>query len=239
MSIILNTNRIGNLSNSKIYKVFESKKVLSTYIAEKNIERKMKRCLSTEVNTRSTLWGKFLEYRVNDMLHTNYILTSDLTITHPIIKHWVGSPDFLNNIESVNPELKCYQPKAFGEYVDMLESTKGDTEIFKNSHPEEYWQLVGNAILTDSKYIEAIAYMPYESELTEIRMEAENWDGEDQYKYRFIYECDKTELAYLPNDSGYKNLNIFRFELNQNDVKLLTDKVIECGKLLIPMDTTL
>ena len=75
--------------------------------------------------------------------------------------------------------------------------------------------------------------MPYESELEEIRAEAENFDSVDQYKYRFIAESTKHQLAYLPNDSEYKNLNIFRFPLNKEDAFLLENKVIEASLLLI------
>ena len=74
--------------------------------------------------------------------------------------------------------------------------------------------------------------MPYESELEEIRAEVENADLEEPWKYRFITESLKCELAYLPDDSEYKNLNIFRFPLDKLDANLLTQRVLEASLIL-------
>ena len=74
--------------------------------------------------------------------------------------------------------------------------------------------------------------MPYESELEEIRAEVENADLEEPWKYRFITESLKCELAYLPDDSEYKNLNIFRFPLDKGDAILLESKVIAASIIL-------
>lgn len=241
MSILNNTIRNGNFTSSQIWKLTKLGKdgksfgaPALTYIKEKKYEQKLKRSLSTDVSTRPILWGKFLEPRVHDLLPNSYEHINDETLVHPKFSYWVGSPDNKNVSQSTICDTKCYQPKAFAEYVDNLQLAHdtGDISIFKDNHPEEYWQLTSNAILSGMENIEAIVYMPYESELMEIRMAAENFDGDDQFKYRFIYECDKRELAYLPDDSEYKNLNIFRFPLNKMDVIFLTQQVQKAYTLL-------
>ena len=94
----------------------------------------------------------------------------------------------------------------------LVDSCIKGVSSFKDDFPEYYWQLVSNACIINSKHIEMIVYMPYERDLKEIRDAADNYDGLDQYKYRFISELPWYNLACLPNDSDYKDLNIFRFE---------------------------
>lgn len=241
MSITLNKERIGNFTSSNMWKlmtVATDKKSFGkpalTYIKEKQWEKKLKRSISTEVQTRPMLWGKFLEQRVHDMLDAGYELISEKSFVHKKIPTWSGSPDNKNVTESVCADTKCYQPKAFCEYVDNLTHAVkiNSTEYFKLNHPEEYWQLVSNAVLLDMKNIEAIAYMPYKNELAEIRQAAANFDSLDQYKYRFIAEAPDEELAYLPDDSEYKNLNKFRFEVPKADIDFLTARVLMATAIL-------
>lgn len=242
MSILDNKSRNGNFTSSQIWKLTKLGRdgksfgaPALTYIQEKKWERKLKRSLSTDVSTRSILWGKFLEARVHDLLPKSYQHINEETLVHPKYAFWLGSPDNKEESSSTICDTKCYQPKAFAEYVENLQKAKetGDLSFFRDNHPEEYWQLVSNAILSGSKNIEAIIYMPYESELAEIRQEASELDTDEPWKYRFIFECDKRELAYLPDDSEYQNLNRFRFELDPKDVEFLTQKVIQAARLLI------
>ena len=67
--------------------------------------------------------------------------------------------------------------------------------------------------------------MPYKSELEEIQEMAANYDGLDMWKYRFIYESEWWELSVLPDDSYYKNLNSFEFEVPKDDIDFLTERV--------------
>lgn len=239
MSIHENKIRVGNFTSSSIHKLMTLAtdkvsfgKPALTYIAEKNLERKLCRSLEIEKSSRATLWGKFLEQRVHDLIGLDYEMCGSITVQHPSISFWVGSPDDKNIKESVVGDTKCYEPKNFAEYIDVLK--KGDTELFKREFPKEYWQLLSNAIILGMKYIEPKVYMPYKSEIPEIREMAENADGPDQFKYRFIAEAPIVELAYLPdNNLYYKNLNIFRFEAPKADKDALTEKVEAAGKLLI------
>jgi len=237
--ILHNQLRNGNFTSSKIFELCTSGKKAGElsekarkYINKKNIERKLRRSLSLNKGSNATRWGNFIEYRVHNLLGLGYESIGNITFQHPSVSFWVGSPDLRNKTESVCGDIKCYEPENFAEYLDVL--YKNDTELFKKEYPKEYWQLVSNAIIIGMNYIEPIVYMPYESELPEIREMVHEYDGEDIWKYRFIVESPISELPYLPNDCKYyKNLNVIRFEVPQSDKDFLTERVIEAGKLLI------
>jgi len=74
---------------------------------------------------------------------------------------------------------------------------------------------------------EAISFMPYENELEELREMANAYEGADVWKYRFIFDSDKSALPYLPDSKNckFKNLNKFEFEVPQKDIDELTAAV--------------
>lgn len=240
-SITENELRIGNLTSSKAFFLCASGKGeggfsagCHTYIRGKNLERRFGISLSQEKYSRPTAWGHFLEQRVHDLLPSTYQSVGHITLKHPTIKHWAGSPDNKDVTNSICGDTKCYERLAFGEYVENLTKAKGDTEFFKSEHPEEYWQLVSNAIILGMKFIQPIVYMPYESEIEEIREEAHNYEGPDQWKFRFIAEAPLCELPYLKDDWYFKNLNTFLFEIPKADKDFLTSRMIMAGKYLVP-----
>lgn len=236
MSIVENIDRIGNFTSSNIYKLMaEDKKggfgvPAITYIEEKNLERKLGRSIETDAYSPDMAWGSFLEQRVLDLLGFEYSMSSSETDVHPTIKFWTGSKDLIVAGVKIS-EIKCYQPKNFAKYTNAL-LTK-DPEFIRDNFPKEYWQCVSNAIINEVPNAEPITYMPYESELPEIREMASNFDGPDQWKYRFIAERDKSGLAYLPDGGHYKNLNIFEFEVPKADKEYLTERVLLAGKQLV------
>lgn len=235
-----NKLRIGNFTSSEIHYLMKQSKSGSwgvpalTYIRKKKLEKRMGRSLSIDRDSRSMLWGKFMEQRVHELLPTSYQSNARTTLQHPTIKCWTGTPDNTCTAESVVGDTKCYEPLKFGTYVDTLTEAqyKEDINIFREENEQEFWQLVSNAIITGAKYMEAIVYMPYESELPEIRDMAGNYPYFDQYKYRFIAEAEKCELPYLPDGGFYKNLNVFRFEVPQDAVRDLTEKVLAAERKL-------
>lgn len=241
MQITSNILRIGNFTNSENHRLVDIDSTLKmgrdkaeNYIKEKNWERRMGRSITKQVDTRPMLWGKFLENRVHRLLPNSYIHQNDVTIRHDFIDYWSGTPDNLVPTEKVVGDTKCPDPKAFCELVDLMTEAceVQDPSIFKAGHPKYYWQLVGNGILVGAEFIELILYMPYESELEEIREEANNYDGDEPWKYRFIYESLKEELPYLPDGCDYKNLYTFRLPLDKEDAKHLTKCVIKAGQQL-------
>lgn len=232
--------RVGNFTSSQIYRLCASDKsgkptaAFYTYVKEKMFERKLGRSLEVGAYSQSMAWGKFLEKRVNDNLPLEYTLISKTTYTHPKYNFWSGSPDFIVQGKKVS-ELKCFEPKNFASYVSAL-LTK-DTEIIKAEHPKEYWQIVSNAIIQNVPKGEAIVYMPYASEMEEIRSLAEDVDylqkvGLMPWEVRFITEKSDYQMAVLPDDSVFSNLNIFEFEIPQEDIIFLTKRVLMAQELL-------
>lgn len=212
-----------------------------TYIQEKNMERKLGRSLNTDQSSRPTSWGKVVELQVFELLGIEYQLVSKETIEHPTLGDiWAGSPDLVK--DGVVCDVKCpFTLKSFCQFVDQaLPDIKGREIIdrIRDFHPDGedyYWQLVSNAILTNSNEAELIVYCPYRSELASIREWVNNYDG-NQNPLAWISFASDYELPYLPDGGYYKNLNIFRFSVPQEDKDLLTQKVIEAGKLLVDVN---
>lgn len=239
--MIENKLRIGNFTSSNIFKLCASLKdgtpstAYYTYIKKKMFERKLKRSSEMGAYSQSMAWGKFLEKRVNDNLDMSYRMMHKTTSQHPKYDYWTGSVDFLVPGKKV-AELKCFEPDNFASYVSAL--LTGDLEYIKAEHPKEYWQMVSNACIHKVPKMEAIVYMPYESEMEEIRLLADDPDylndiGMMPWEVRFITEKLNSHLAVLPNDSDFKNLNIFEFDVPVDDMVFLTKRVISAGKLLI------
>lgn len=229
MSITENIQRIGNFTSSEIWRLTTSDRKgvgfgppAISYIEEKIIENKLGRSISTDVHTQSTAWGNFMELFVFSLIGMEYKITSNKTDVHPTIKGWSGSKDLIVDGVKVS-DIKCYQPLNFARYTDTILAK--DIEYLKENFKKEYWQLVSNAIINKTPKAEAISFMPYESQLEEIREMAENYDGADQWKYRFISESHKSALPYLPDGGYYKNINFFEFEVPQEDKDFLTSRV--------------
>ncbi len=242
-----NEIRIGNFTSSEIYKLIsEGKqpgtfgKPALTYINECNKERKLKRPLENESNARPLTWGKALESICFAILGTEYELCSQESISHPTINFWAGSPEG-NKFDDGKTvyDIKC--PMTLSSFCDLVgplyENFSGSEAIIliRNNHKDGekyYWQLVSNGILTDSKFAELIVYVPYKKDLDIIRESVSNMDG-NQNPYAWINWATDDELPYLIENGYYKDLNIIRFEIPEEDKQLLTSKIIEAGKLLL------
>jgi len=228
--------RIGNFTSSEIAKLMTNGKEKNsfgkpayTYIAEKNMERKLGQTLNSSASARPLQWGTFLESRAFNLLGLEYQLVSQETIGHYALPFWFGSPDGTTSDSVI--DIKCpYTLKSFCELVDC----KTIDEVRKNCDMGEkyYWQLVSNAILTEKRFAELIIYCPYKSELEEIRESTQMVDG-DQNKLAWINFAEDDDLPYLNDGGYYKNINIIRFEIPESDVKKLYERIVEASKLLI------
>lgn len=235
-----NPLRVGNFTSSEIWKLMKKGTGTSvfgapalTYIHEKNIERRMGVSIKQEVYTRPIAWGWLMEKWVNAQhLGFDYDSVGDKTIPHPIIEFWKGSPDFKCTDKGIIAECKGYERKNFAEYAESIETKS--IEIIKSEHPEEYWQMVSNACILGFDFIQPILYMPYKSELPAIREFVDNYDGEDQWKYKYVYDALDNQLPHLPDNGYYKNLYTCILEVPAEDKKLLTDRVLLAGNMLNP-----
>lgn len=231
-----NIERIGNFTSSEIHKLLSEGtrkgtfgKPALTYIEEKKTEKRMGRSLEVEFYSHATQWGLLLEKRIESLIDEfGYMLESQKTRVHPKYNFWAGSRDMFKEKVKVG-EIKAYQPKNFAAIVDCM--MQKDVILLKKLFPKEYWQTVSNAAISEVQIGELIAYMPYLSELEDIREMAANYDDYDQWKYRFISEGENCTLPYLPDGSYYKNLNRFEFKVPKSDFDLLEQKVIKAEEL--------
>lgn len=207
------------------------------YIAEKNAEIELGRSLTIEKQGRSALWGHFHEQRVHDILPPSYRLIGKKTEAHPKYPFWAGSPDNDCKSLSIVGDIKCYEPKKFKEYVDcLILCVVNGIDLFKENFPQEYWQLISNACILDMDKISPIVYMPYFSELEEIRQSVRDLEDEDdKRKYGFIANAHYNELPWLPDGGRYKNLNQFVFEAPKEDKDFLTGMVLMAAQKLVPL----
>lgn len=236
--------RFGRFTSSSIYKLMSSGKAKGffgkpalTYIEEKNMERRLGRSLDIQQPSRPMSWGTLLEGYVFDRLGLEYRLCSKETIIHPKCDFWVGSPDAEKDDTII--DVKCpFTMKAFCELVDPMTHREGPLAAIKtiredHEHGEKYfWQIVSNAILKGKQFGELIVFMPYKSELEAIREFARNYDGDDQYRFRWLDLAFSDELPFLPDGCKYNNLNILRWEIDKQDKTDLTIRVSEAGKEL-------
>ena len=236
-----NSKRWGHITSSNIYKLvkLDSKGNFQapgkTYIEEKNIEKRLQSCLDGGAHTQSLAWGNFMELMVYSILGVQYQISSKETTLHPLYgEFWSGSKDLFTvnadgQMQSI-AEIKCYQKKNFALYTDCL--LKKDVEVLKNDFPKEYWQIVSNAMINEVEIGEAITYMPYVYEAEEIRQMATDYDGPDQWKYKFIQDLPIEDLPFLPDGGYYQNINKFSFIIPQEDKELLESRVLQAASLL-------
>jgi len=213
-----------------------------TYILEKRFERNLGRSLDDEKSAKPLKWGKLLEKRVGNILPYEYELQSNITVVHPTIDCWAGSKDVLiQRAKKTIGEIKCpmtlksfcllvqalYDGLVGMDAINMIRETHPDGEKF-------YWQMVSNAILDGVNSAELIVYMPYESELDEIKMMVHDLPIEMLEEYYFVTMAKDGELPFLKDGGYYKNLNIIPFEIPDADIEFLTNRVIEASTLLSP-----
>lgn len=232
--------RIGRFTSSQIGALMSNGKAAGTmgkpaltYIAEKNMERRLGRSLSCDTTSRALSWGKACELRVFELLGLEYQLQHKTTLSHPVLaEFWSGSPDCIK--EGAVVEIKCpVTLKSFCQFADC----KTIDEVREN-HPDGedyYWQIISNAILSGANTAELIVYCPYKKELQDIRDWTNNIDG-DQKPYAWIGFASDDELPWIPEGGYYKNLNIIRWEISLVDKALLTERVKLAANLLISVE---
>lgn len=231
------TSRAGYFTSSNIWKLMtndRSGKSMGqkglTYIEEKKKELRLGRQLQKETQSRATSWGKFVQHRVtNTLLDLGCTPTKDIRREHPTISNWSGAEDYLRKEEKVVGEVKCFE---LNNFCDVHDAASMGYEMLKTEAPEVFWQLVSNAILNGYEKSELTLYVPYQKELEAIRQEAR--ESEDKSVTWLTYNTDDDELPYLIEGKHYKNLTLFQFDVKEEDIAALTNKVIMANKLLKP-----
>lgn len=233
--MINNSLRVGNFTSSEIAALMSNGKEkgsmgapAKTYIAQTNMERRLGRSLNTEVSAKPTSWGKLVEDYVFPILGTDYRAMGSITMKHPDIDYWAGSPDAIKPGEDGKTvvDIKC--PWTLQSFCTLADCKTIDDVLDNHKEGEKYfYQLVSNAIITGAKFAELVIFCPYKSELMQIRSMCEG-----DTKYYWLFGSSDDDLPYLPDGGYYKNLNIIRFEVTNEDKKALTDRVLAAGALL-------
>lgn len=233
-------NRVARITSSKVSVLLvEGKQDFGfgvgaiTYLNNKKKELEFGRGLELPVYKWEMVYGKCFEPFVHWQLDSaEYELVIDQTTVHPKYLQWSGSQDFnilKNGIKIGISELKCYQMSNHYDYVKVLQQQ--NIAVFKKEYASEYWQIISNCIIHGVTIGEAIAFMPTEKQLIEMRDFLENTDyitkqlKDDPWKYRQFYEKDLYDLPFIPEHSDFPSMVKFRFEVPTDDIVLLTKKV--------------
>lgn len=229
-----NSKRAGFFTSSQAGRIMASLKTgkpsqaFFTYCEEVATERSMGRVINTEVKARPMLWGSLMEVVLFNMLGIGYQMNHKQTVLHKKYgSFWSGTPD-LKAVE-VTGEIKCYEPKKFGALSRCLK--KENVELLKENFRDEYWQTVSNGILSGTKEVELIAFMPTRSHLLEIIEKVEETDflvenGLELRDYYWLTVENIDSLPYLPDDSPMDTINQFRFKVPMEDQIALTKRMI-------------
>lgn len=242
----MDSSRNGNFTSSEIFRLMKPGKGegtysvdSQTYIDECNRERRLGRSIEVQTDARPLTWGKCVEKRAFNVLSTDYTLCSQVTIRHPEIEFWLGSPDATT--QTIVSDLKCpLTLTSFCQMVDPFYDKKGrlihealTIEAVRENHRDGdkfFWQIVSNGVLTGKRKGQLIVYVPYEEELDEIKTIA---DGNPDYYW--IWAAENEKLPYLIKGKHYKNVNVIEFDILDRDIEALTNRVKECGESLIPI----
>lgn len=233
--------RTGTFSSSSMWKLMTRAKngtdfgeKALTYIKQVGYERILGRAINKETSARATSWGTLVELYVFDLLPLDYKLVSTDRLVHPEIKTWTGAPD-LTKIQTV-ADCKC--PYSLEVFCDKLKALTS-LAAYKKQYPEDYWQHISNSILLEKNgipvtHFEAIIFCPYQRELDAIRLLAEQAPPEQSPDFYWMNYAHDKELPYLIEGGRYKNLNISRFEIPDEDKAELTASVLKAEQILNP-----
>lgn len=231
--------RVGNLTSSEIVALTKEGKAAGafgkpalTYIEECNMERRLLRSICDESNARPLSWGKLVEIMPFRELGIEYTLNSQETHLHPEFDFWAGSADGFKLDEGKTVfDIKC--PMTLKSFCQLADSKTIDEVREKHKDGEKfYWQLVSNSVIHSCRFAELIVYMPYKSQLQDIREIALDAEPQDIYKYFWIANGNDEELPHLLEGGYYKNIYTIRFEVPQADKDHITNLVKAAGKLL-------
>lgn len=242
--MILNKNRIGRPTSSKAGVIAKKGRGAFgfgdagiTYLNKKRAERFLGRSTDTGQYAKQLYWGKCLEYvAFEKKVPREYDVISKETVVHPDYSFWSGSPDF--EVPGLKvAEIKCYYPDNFFAYSEAIQLRNVDN--LRENFPEEYWQIVSNAILLGYDYGVAMAYMPTLEDLKALRHRISETDfirnqfpGEEEWKFKFISEDDIETLPWIAPESNWPDYHEFEFFIPSADIVYITKRFLDAEKYI-------
>lgn len=203
-----------------------------TYAEEVACEKFIERTSKTEVKKQAMKWGSLMEVVLFNKLGMGWTMCHKDTLLHPKYGHiWSGTPDLIAKL--ICAEVKCYEPKKFGLLAMCM--AKKDVKLLKKKFPEVYWQVVSNCDITKKKKAQIIAYMPKKSELEDIIDKIDQTDflednGLKLTDYYFMNKENIESLPYLNDDCKIDSIQSFQFDVPEEDIDFMTDRVLEFEK---------
>ncbi len=263
MSINKSPSRVGFFTSSQIGRLCGFDRTgknpsvgFMTYVQEVQMERDMGLPINDESQAKNLIWGKLIESRVNNLLPSDYSVSSQETDVNPEIPDHSGSKDGLRHSEKKAVlEIKCPRTRksfynaviGMGEcedvkYLDRIiryaKNGKYAIDNLRKNHKDGedwYFQIVSNGVINGLDFGELVVYCPFQSELQEIRDEAQNYNGDIPLSalYWIGNNTNDDELVYINKGGKFNNLNIIRFEIPQEDKDFLIDRIKLAGSYLV------
>lgn len=111
-----------------------------TYVKDCRIERFFKQKLNNDVDVIAMSWGKLCEKLVHNLLPYKYLFHSNITIDHPRVNGWMGTPDGSIPIYYV---LTKNTITGFYEYLDKgIEYIDTVTDVKCPSSRKKFYELI-------------------------------------------------------------------------------------------------
>ena len=229
-------SRHGNFTSSEIWKLTTLAKnkidfgaPALNYIQERNIQRRLKKSFANQGSV-ATKWGNHFEsiaFEHYQKATGKHLISysnplTDFRLSH--IPNHGGTPDFVSFDGTLVGSIKCpFTEKAFVELYDIIKIALA--QHFKKQHPEYYWQLISDSIVTKASTCVFVIYIPYLEDLESDLMDSE------------MYWLNNA--PHLLPESEFTNLSFFEFTPPAEDVAFLTACIEKANKLLIPSPTIL
>lgn len=232
--------RAGRYTSSEIYRLMGTPAVRKTYITETQMEVRLGKSLNAEFWSKATSWGKLMEVLAFNAISMEWNICSKETLLHlELGKFWSGTPDL--KAEGKVAEVKGYEYKNFCQLTDVIISK--DIQKFKALNKgKEYWQVVSNAAIMGVKKGAIVSYMPFEKDFEMIKVFLGQLDGTKPHELELHDECswlmfkEPADVCLLPDDGYYNDLNVFEFDIREEDIKILTERVKEDSKYLLDLN---
>jgi hypothetical protein len=204
-------------------------KPFNTYVKNVKMERKLKRRLDAPMWSKPTSWGNLCElYLYSEMLSLNYQPCHNVSIQHPTIECYSGTPDAVNHVENTVVDIKSpYTMRSFCTFAEC--DSIDDVRNMHDDGEKYYWQLVSNAILTGKDKAELIIYTPTEEEMPKLFEFVQELNDPD---FNWILNEPMDRLPFIPKGSEYANVLYFIFRVPQVDKDLLLERINLAATLL-------
>lgn len=215
--------RVGAITSSRAGELL-NKTGGAAYKKQLRRERQLGRCMNNDAFAYPLEWGKLLEPKFFEILPITCTLNSSETLQHPKYNFWLGTPDgFEYNGKQKERvfDIKC--PWTLDSYMNAYECETIDDLIKAHKSGRDYiWQVISNAAISGVRKGELIFFVPTEDQLDKML--------QDDNMPTWVLNKGKEGLPYIPSTSKIKNTKSFKFDISEDEIKLLENAIINANK---------